>query len=163
MTATCDENGFEITFDSTCQGQDFKAVQWNELYAAGTTISTGLATFGSAATANSECVFNDNDGDGVYKMNFNFRQCSTSHATDDASNLIYYNTVQAQEYYNDILMGVKLEFGLTCTADRVATITTATEDIDGDKDFISSDAQDRPADWAQNVLSLSFFEGFSIF
>ena len=55
-------------------------------------------------------------------------------------------------------MGVKVQFGLTCTADRVATITTATEDIDGDKDFISSDAQDRPADWAQNVLSLSFFE-----
>ena len=74
LTATCNENGFEITFDSTCQSQDFKAVHWNELYAAGTTIGTGLATFGSAATANSECVFNDSDGDGVYKMNFNYRQ-----------------------------------------------------------------------------------------
>ena len=127
----CDETGFEITFDSTCQSQDYKAVQWNELYAAGTTVSTGLATFGTASTANSECVFNDSDGDGVYKMKFNFRQCSTSHAAADAAggadNLIYYNTVQAQEYYNDILMGVKVEFGLTCTADRVATITTETE------------------------------------
>ena len=159
LTATCDENGFQIIFDSTCQAQDFMAVQWNELYASGPTVNTGLATFGSTATANSECLFNDSDGDGVYQMNFNFPQCGTVHDdTGDTSNLIYHNTVQAQEYYNDIILGVKVQFDLTCTADRTATITSATEDIDGDKDFISADAQNRPVDWAQNVLSLSFYE-----
>ena len=51
----------------------------------------------------------------------------------------------------------KVNFQITCTADRVATITSETEDIDGDLDFDSSDAQTRPADWAQNVLSLSLY------
>ena len=66
--------------------------------------------------------------------------------------------VEAQEYYNDVIMGVKVEFNIVCTADRTATITSVTEDIDGDKDFVSTDAQDRPTDWAQNVLSMSFYE-----
>jgi len=34
-------------------------------------------------------------------------------------------------------------------------------DIGGDKDFVSSDAQFRPAEWAQNVLSLSIYEDAS--
>ena len=46
---------------------------------------------------------------------------------------------------------------MTCTADRQAVITATTTDIDGDKDFESLDAQDRPAEWAQNVLSMGFF------
>ena len=98
LTATCDENGFEITFDSACRDSEYKAVHVNELYAQGLTINTGLATFGSAATANAECVFDDDDGDGVYKMNFNFRQCGTTHETpvSDTDNLIYYNAIQAR-------------------------------------------------------------------
>ena len=70
---------------------------------------------------------------------------------------MYYNKVQGQEYYGDIILGVSVDFSLTCTADRQATITSATEDISGDKDFTSSDAVDRPADWAQNDLGLNFF------
>ena len=126
LSATCDENGFEITFDSLCQAQDYKAVKWNELYAARTTLNTVPATFDTAAPVNSECVFHDNDNNGVYEMKFSFKQCSTSHDTDNADNLIYFNSIQAQEYYDQILFGVKVECGLTCTADRIATITTAT-------------------------------------
>ena len=56
-----------------------------------------------------------------------------------------------------IILGVAVDFSLTCTADRVATITTEADDINGDNDFNSADAVDRPADWAQNVLNLDFF------
>ena len=46
---------------------------------------------------------------------------------------------------------------MTCTADRQAVISVTTSDIDGDKDFESLDAQDRPSEWAQNILSMNFF------
>ena len=166
MTATCDENGFAITFDTACQASDYKAVQWNELYASGPTLSTSLHTFGTNSAGNAECRFADVNGDGsVIRMNFNFKQCGTTHDPDfdagdpnsDASNLRYYNKIQGQEYYGDIILGVAVDFSVTCTADRVAEITTEADDIDGDKDFISSDAKDRPVAWAQNVLDLDFY------
>ena len=108
MTATCDETGFTITFDSTCRDTDYKAVKVNELYAAGPNYSTTLMTYGSNPAVNSECLFNDDDSDGVYTMKFNFLQCGTTHATGDTANLVYYNKVQGQEYYSDVLMGVKV-------------------------------------------------------
>ena len=166
MTATCDENGFEITFDSTCRNSDYKAVNWNELYASGPTLATTYHTFGTDSAGNSECRFVDVNGDGtLIRMNFNFKQCGTTHdanfdagdPTSDASNLRYYNKIQGQEYYGDIILGVAVDFGVTCTADRVAEITTEADDISGDDEFTSSDAQDRPAAWAQNVLNLDFF------
>ena len=163
MTATCDENGFEITFDSSCRDSDYKAVNWNELYANGPTLSTSLHTFGTDSAGNSECRFVD-DGTSI-KMNFKFKECGTTHdanfdagaADSDAANLRYYNKIQGQEYYGDIILGVAVDFHVTCTADRVATITTEADDISGDDEFTSSDAQDRPASWAQNVLGLDFF------
>ena len=109
MTASCDETGFTITFDSSCRDSDYKAVKVNELYAAGPDYSTTLMTYGGSPTANSECLFND-DGSGTYTMKFNFKQCGTTHATGDTDNLVYYNRVQGQEYYSDVLMGVKVFF-----------------------------------------------------
>merc|ERR1712130_1008228 len=35
LDATCDHTGFTITFDTACQASDYKAVQWDELYADG--------------------------------------------------------------------------------------------------------------------------------
>ena len=159
MTATCDENGFVITFDTSCRDNDYKAVNWSELYASGPTLNTANHVFGTGSGANSECRFSDVNGDGsVIQMAFNFKQCGTTNeGSADTDNLIYYNKVQGQEYYADIILGVAVDFSLTCTADRVATITTEADDIDGDKDFNSADAVDRPADWAQNVLDLDFF------
>lgn len=166
MTATCNENGFEITFDSSCRDSDYKAVNWNELYANGPTLATSLHTFGTASAANAECRFQDVNNDGtLIRMNFNFKQCGTTHdsnfdagaADSDAANLRYYNKIQGQEYYGDIILGVAVDFHVTCTADRVATITTEADDISGDDEFTSADAQDRPAAWAQNVLNLGFF------
>ena len=40
--------------------------------------------------------------------NLYIRQCGTEHATNDDNNLVYYNAVQAQEYYSDIIMGVRV-------------------------------------------------------
>ena len=159
MTATCDENGFVITFDTSCRDNDYKAVNWSELYASGPTLNTANHVFGTGSGANSECRFSDVNGDGSsIQMSFNFKQCGTTNeGSADTDNLIYYNKVQGQEYYADIILGVAVDFSLTCTADRVATITTEADDIDGDKDFNSADAVDRPADWAQNVLNLDFF------
>ena len=157
MTATCDETGFTITFDSACRDADYKAIKIGELYADGPTYSNTLLTYGGSPDVNSECLFNDNDSDGVYTMQFNFKQCGTTHATDNDSHLVYYNKVQAQEYYNDVIMGVKVDFSLTCTADRVAIISATTTDIDGDKDFESLDAQNRPTEWAQNILAMNFY------
>ena len=108
MTASCDETGFTVTFDSTCRDTDYKAVKVNELYAAGPNYSTSLMTYGGNPAVNSECLFNDDDSDGVYTMKFNFKQCGTTHASGDAVNLVYYNKVQGQEYYSDVLMGVKV-------------------------------------------------------
>ena len=108
MTASCDETGFTITFDSACRDTDYKAVKVNELYAAGPSYSSSLMTYGGSPAVNSECVFNDDDSDGVYTMKFNFLQCGTTHASGDTVNLVYYNKVQGQEYYSDVLMGVKV-------------------------------------------------------
>ena len=85
-----------------------QAIHENELYAAGPTYDgASLASFGSTATANSECLFVD-DGAGVFKMNFNFKQCGTTHdETHDVTKLEYYNAIQAQEYYNEVILGVK--------------------------------------------------------
>ena len=166
LTASCDENGFEITFDTTCKDADYKAIKWDELYANGPTLSTGHHVWGSGCTESPDCCFKDVNGDGtLIRMNFNFKQCGTTHdanfdagdPTSDASNLRYYNKIQGQEYYGDIILGVAVDFGVTCTADRVAEITTEADDISGDDEFTSSDAQDRPAAWAQNVLNLDFF------
>ena len=157
MTAICDETGFTITFDSGCRDSDYKAIKINELYANGPTYATSTLTYGNSPTVNSECLFHDNDGDGEYTMKFSFTECGTTHATGDTANLVYYNKVQAQEYYTDVIMGVKVDFSLTCTADRVAIISGTTTDIDGDKDFESLDAQDRPAEWAQNILGMNFY------
>ena len=41
-------------------------------------------------------------------MDFNFKECSTDHPDSDTTDLIYRNTIQAQEYYNDIILGVKV-------------------------------------------------------
>ena len=66
----------------------------------------------------SECLFNDNDSDGVYTMKFNFKQCGTTHASGDAVNLVYYNKVQGQEYYSDVLMGVKVSLSCISSLSR---------------------------------------------
>lgn len=82
----------------------------NELYASGWTQATTTATYGSASTANTECIFVVDPTDATkYKMDFNFRQCSTDYPDSDTTNLIYRNTIQAQEYYNDIILGVKVK------------------------------------------------------
>ena len=125
LTATCDHEGiiinfisfvkiiilvgFHVVFDKTCQETDYRAVQWNELYANGWTQSTSTATFGSAATAPAECLFSVDPTDATkYKMDFNFRQCGTDYPDSDSSNLVYRNVIQAQEYYNDIILGAKV-------------------------------------------------------
>ena len=163
MTATCNENGFEVTFDTTCQSADYKAVKWNELYANGPSLDNTLHTFGTDPANNVECRFaNDN---GEIKMNFNFRQCGTTHdpdhdAGDPNSNpddLVYYNKIQGHEYYGNIIMGVSVDFSLTCTGSRIAEITVNADNVNGDATFVSSDAVDRPADWAQHVLNLDFY------
>ena len=132
MTATCDENGFVITFDTSCRDNDYKAVNWSELYASGPTLNTANHVFGTGSGANSECRFSDVNGDGSsIQMSFNFKQCGTTNeGSADTDNLIYYNKVQGQEYYADIILGVAVDFSLTCTADRVATITTEADAVD---------------------------------
>ena len=101
--------GFHIVFDQTCRDQDYRAIQVNELYADGWVQSTTVATFGSSASASSECVFAIDPADSTkYKMDFNFKECSTDHPDSDTTDLIYRNTIQAQEYYNDIILGVKV-------------------------------------------------------
>ena len=109
IEATCDHEGFHIVFDQSCRDTDYRAVQVDELYAAGWDQSTTLATFGSAASANSECLFAVDPTDATkYKMDFNYRQCSTDYPDSDATELIYRNTIQAQEYYADIILGVQV-------------------------------------------------------
>jgi len=43
-------------------------------------------------------------------MDFNFKECGTDYPDSDTDNLIYRNTIQGQEYYNDIILGVKVNF-----------------------------------------------------
>ena len=85
-----------------------QAIHTNELYAAGPTYDgTSLASFGVTADASAECLLAD-DGTGVYKMSFSFKECGTTHdETGDNTKLEYYNSVQSQEYYNEVIMGVK--------------------------------------------------------
>merc|ERR1712130_831919 len=78
LDATCDHTGFTITFDTACQASDYKAVQWDELYADGwAQQDSNTNLYGSASTAASECRFQDNAG--VIEMKFNFKQCGTDH------------------------------------------------------------------------------------
>ena len=157
MTATCDEEGFIIQLYSTCRDVDYKAIKIDELYANGPTYASGTLTYGNTPSVNNECQFSDVDGDGIYTMKFSFKQCGTLHASDDATQLVYFNKVQGQEYYTDLIMGVTVDFGLTCTADRVALISSSTADVMGDLNFESLDAQERPAEWAQNILDMRFY------
>ena len=104
-------SGFHIVFDKTCQESDYRAVQWNELYANGWTQATTIATFGAAATANAECLFSVDPADATkYKMDFSFKQCGTDHPGSDSTNLVHRNVIQAQEYDNDIIMGAKVNY-----------------------------------------------------
>ena len=106
-----DDSGFHIVFDKTCQESDYRAVQWNELYANGWTQANTTATFGATATANSECLFSVDPTDATkYKMDFSFKQCGTDHPDSDATNLVHRNVIQAQEYDNDIIMGAKVNY-----------------------------------------------------
>ena len=110
LTASCNEDGFEITFDMTCRDADYKAVKWDELYAF-PTLSPDHHVWGTTCTEShdAECCFSDVNGDGtLIRMNFNFKQCGTTHDDDfvDPNSLKYYNRIQGQEYYNDILLGV---------------------------------------------------------
>ena len=45
-------------------------------------------------------------------MDFNFKECGTDYPDSDTDNLIYRNTIQGQEYYNDIILGVKVNLKL---------------------------------------------------
>ena len=76
-------------------------------------IFTFTTVFGSASTANSECLFSVDPNDVTkYKMDFNFKECGTDYPDSDTDNLIYRNTIQGQEYYNDIILGVKVNLKL---------------------------------------------------
>ena len=75
MSATCDENGFVVTFDTSCRDADYRAINWNELYASGPTANTATHTFGTGYSANSECLFQDVNSDGTsIQMIFNYKQ-----------------------------------------------------------------------------------------
>ena len=170
LDASCDHEGFTIVFDTACAADKYKAVQYDELFASGPTEVTSQAVFDQTASGaghNSECVFDSTaNADGNYEMKFNYKQCGTTHeASDsDALELEYYNAVQGLEYYSEVVLGVKVFFEITCTASREATITaTKPVDILGDQDFDADDMEDRPTDWAQNVLTMSFYtdSGFS--
>ena len=110
LSASCNEDGFKITFDMTCRNDDYKAVKWEELYAF-PTLSPDHHVWGTTCmeSHDAECCFADVNGDGtLIRMNFNFKQCGTTHDDDfvDPNSLKYYNRIQGQEYYNDILLGV---------------------------------------------------------
>ena len=158
LDATCDHTGFTITFDTACALSDYKAVQWNELYADGwLQQDSNTNIYGSASTAASECRFHDNAG--VIEMKFNFKQCGTDHPDSNLTDIIYRNTIQAQEYYADVLMGVKVRFQVSCAGDRHATISQQTSDIEGDKEHEATDNEDR-LNWANDAtnLGMSFFK-----
>jgi len=158
LDATCDHTGFTITFDTACQASDYKAVQWDELYADGwAQQDSNTNLYGSASTAASECRFQDNAG--VIEMKFNFKQCGTDHPDSNATDIIYRNTIQAQEYYADVLMGVKVRFQVSCAGDRDATISQQTSDIEGDKEHEATDNEDR-LNWANDAtnLGMSFYK-----
>merc|ERR1712233_47604 len=88
-----DFTGFTITFDTACQASDYKAVQWDELYADGwAQQDSNTNLYGSASTAASECRFQDNAG--VIEMKFNFKQCGTDHPDSNATDIIYRNTTK---------------------------------------------------------------------
>ena len=56
LNAECDHSGITITFNKTCQAEDFQAVQWGELFANGT-IDASAAVFGTNSTYPTECRF----------------------------------------------------------------------------------------------------------
>lgn len=158
LDATCDHNGFHITFDMNCRDQDYRGIAISELYANGWTQASTLATYGAENTAPAECKFTQDTTDTTkYKMDFNYRQCGTDHPDSDTDNLIYRNAIQAQEYNGDIIMGAKLRFEITCSGNRIAEITTQTGDISGDTDHDASKSENRPGTWIDEILSLSIY------
>lgn len=92
-------------------------------------------------------------------MHFNFKQCNTDYPDTNLTDLIYRNTIQAQEYYADILMGTKVRFEVKCIGDRYASISQESSDITGDLEHEAETNDDRP-DWATNntILSMRFFK-----
>lgn len=158
LDATCDHNGFKIEFDMTCRDLDYRGVSISELYANGWNQATSLATYGSSLNLNPECLFSQHPTDSTkYIMKFNFRQCGTDHIESDADNLIYRNTIQAQEYNSEIIMGAQVRFQVKCTGGRTAEITTETNDITGDTDFNASNDLTKPSNWIDNILQMDFF------
>lgn len=163
LDASCDHDGFTITFITSCATDKYKAIQVDELFASGPTAVNTYATFNEAAaiTHNAECVFGSTaNADGNYEMKFNFKQCGTTHeaATTDTTELEYYNAVQGLEYYSEVVLGVKVFFDITCTAQRDATISEQPAAvITGDQTFDAADMENRPAAWAQSVLSMNFY------
>ena len=60
---------------------------------------------------------------GDIQMHFSFTECGTDFPDTTSADLIYRNTIQGQEYYENILMGVQLRFQVVCTGDRDASIS----------------------------------------
>merc|ERR1712066_276002 len=160
LDATCNHEGFQIVFNMTCRNQDYRGVSVAELYANGWTQNTTEMTFGgdNPVEGHPECQFEEDPSDSsLWNMRFNFRQCGTDHLDSTSTNLIYKNTIQSQEYYNDIIMGSRVRFQVTCSADRVAEITRETGDVSGDTNHEADDQEDRPTNWVDEILTMQFY------
>jgi hypothetical protein len=101
--------GFHIVYDTICADSDYRGISVLELYSNGWTQATTYALYGSPASANSECLFSVDPNDSTkYKMDYNFKQCGTDFPDSTSTDLVYRNTIQAQEYYTDIILGAKV-------------------------------------------------------
>ena len=90
-------------------------------------------------------------------MDFTFLECGTDYPDSTSTDLVYRNTIQANEYYSDMLMGAKIRYMLTCTGDRVAEVTSQTGDITAETELVTTDNQDKPASWVDNIISMKFY------
>ena len=91
-------------------------------------------------------------------MDFTFLECGTDYPDSTSTDLVYRNTIQANEYYSEMLMGAKIRYMLTCTGDRVADVTSQTVDIIAETELLAMDNLNKPASWVDNIISMRFYD-----
>jgi len=117
-----------------------------------------FSVYGAPSEAPAACRFSVDPSDASqYLMDFTFLECGTDYPDSTSTDLIYRNTIQANEYYSDMLMGAKIRYMLTCTGDRVAEVTSQTGDITAETELVATDNQDKPASWVDNIISMKFY------
>ena len=114
--------------------------------------------YGAPSEAPSMCRFSVDPSDSTqYLMDFSFLECGTDYPDSTSTDLVYRNTIQANEYYSDMLMGAKIRYMITCTGDRVAEVTSQTGDITAETELVTTDNQNKPASWVDNIISMKFY------